>query len=213
MKRNILDIWQLTAEELTELVENNPSLRGIMLGYVAEKKFHDLFLNHPEISSAGKADDHDRTQKGDRYIIYKGVDVVIEVKSLQSNTVKQLEDGSWQGKTQVDASDKRTVILPNGEKLSTTCLVTGEFDLLAVNLFAFEDRWRFVFAKNKDLPRSKWKGYTEKQRKYLLATLMEVTWPPQPPFYEDPFPLLDEIVRERARKRSFPRGSFTKTRK
>jgi hypothetical protein len=213
MKRSILDKWNLTADELTELVEDNPSLRGIMLGYVAEKKFHDLFLSHPEISSVGKSDDHDRSRKGDRYVIYKGVDVVIEVKSLQSNTVKRQEDGGWRGKVQVDASDRRTVILPNGERVTTTCLVAGEFDLLAVNLFAFEDRWRFASAKNKDLPRSRWKGYTEKQRKYLLATLVEVTWPPRPPFHEAPFSLLDEIVRERARKGSFPRGSFTKTRK
>lgn len=200
MGKTILDKWQITTDELTEIVEKNPSLRGVMLGYVAEKKFQDMFLFHPGISGVGKADDHDRTRKGDRYIKYKGLDVVIEVKSLQTNTVRRLQDGTWYGKTQVDASDKRKVALPTGEVLNTTCLVAGEFDLLAVNLFAFEQKWRFVFAKNSDLPRSKWKGYKARQRKYLLATLVEVSWPPNPPFYEDPFPLLDEIVRERAVK-------------
>lgn len=200
MKKTILDKWQITAQELTSLVEKNPSLRGVMLGYVAEKKFQDMFLGHPGISEVGKADDHDRSKKGDRHILYKGADVVIEVKSLQTNTVRRLEDGTWYGKSQVDASDKRAVRLPSGKVLNTTCLVTGEFDLLAVNLFAFEEKWRFIFAKNDDLPRSTWRGYSPAQRKCLLSTLIEVTWPPKPPFYEDPFPLLDEIVRERQRK-------------
>lgn len=200
MQKTILDKWQITAQELTSLVENNPSLRGVLLGYVAEKKFQDMFLGHVGISKVGKADDHDRSKKGDRHIVYKGVDIVIEVKSLQTNTVRRLDDGTWHGKAQVDASDKRSVHLPNGEVLSTTCLVTGEFDLLAVNLFAFEEKWRFVFAKNDDLPRSMWKGYTPEQRKYLLATLVEVTWPPKPPFYEDLFSLLDNFARGRKRR-------------
>ncbi len=200
MQKTILDKWQITAQELTSLVENNPSLRGVLLGYVAEKKFQDMFLGHMGISKVGKADDHDRSKKGDRHIVYKGVDIVIEVKSLQTNTVRRLDDGTWYGKAQVDASDKRPVHLPNGEVLNTTCLVTGEFDLLAVNLFAFEEKWRFVFAKNDDLPRSMWKGYTPEQRKYLLATLVKITWPPKPPFYDDPFSLLDNFVRGRKRK-------------
>lgn len=200
MQKTILAKWQITAQELTSLVESNPSLRGVLLGYVAEKKFQDMFLGHRGISKVGKADDHDRSKKGDRHIVYKGVDIVIEVKSLQTNTVRRLADGTWYGKAQVDASDKRPVRLPNGEVLSTTCLVTGEFDLLAVNLFAFEEKWRFVFAKNDDLPRSMWKGYTPEQRKYLLATLVKITWPPKPPFYDDPFSLLDNFVRGRERK-------------
>ncbi len=159
-----------------------------------------MFLHNPEISDIRKSDDHDRTKKGDRHILYKGVDVVIEVKSLQTNIVKKLEDGTWSGKAQVDASDKRPVRLPTGKVLNTTCLLVSEFDVLAVNLFAFEEKWCFAFAKNNDLPRSRWKGYSPQQRKYLLATLVDVTWPPKPPFYEDPFPLLEDVVRERIRK-------------
>ena len=43
-----------------------------MLGYVAEKKFHDSFLDHPEITEKSKDDDHNRKKKGDRRIIYRG---------------------------------------------------------------------------------------------------------------------------------------------
>jgi hypothetical protein len=196
MSETILDKWKITAEELSQIVQDNPSLRGMLLGYVAEKKFEEMFLGGPGISEVGKADDHDRTKKGDRYVTYNGEQFIFEVKSLQTSTVKQLEDGTWCGKAQVDASDRRSVTLPNKERIETTCLKVGEFDVLAVNLFAFENRWIFAFAKNKDLPRSKWRGYTVKQRKYLLATTVEVTWPPRPPFYEDPFPLLDELLSE-----------------
>lgn len=212
-QQTILDKWQVSPQELTDLVHDNPSLRGVLLGYIAEKKLRDIFLGYPQISELGKADDHDRKKKGDCYLKYKDQEIVVEVKSLQTNTKEKTPDGSWRGKTQVDASDKRPVLLPNGETISTTCLVTGEFDLLAVNLFAFEEKWRFVFAKNDDLPRSNWKGYTPKQRKYLLATLMEVTWPPKPPFYQEPFPLLDAIARERTRKGLARPGSLTKTKK
>lgn len=42
----ILEKWQITAEELTKIVEDNPSLRGFMFGYVSANKQH---LTHVEI--------------------------------------------------------------------------------------------------------------------------------------------------------------------
>ncbi len=101
------------------------------------------------------------------------------------------------GKAQVDASDRREVILPDGSTVTTTCLLKGEFDILAVNVFAFEDTWRFVFAKNSDLPTSSYRNYTEYQRRHLLATLVEVHWPPKPPFSEEPFTLMNEVIQNR----------------
>lgn len=128
----------------------------------------------------------------------------VEVKSLQTATIKEA-DGVLSARFQCDASDRRLVTLPNGEQIQTTCLVVGEFDLVAVNLFAFQDVWRFVFARNKDLPRSRYPKYSPEARQYLLASLMTVTWPPAPPFYAEPFALLDEIVRERPSEPPLPR--------
>ncbi len=193
-KQSILTRWGITEQELTELVEQNPSLRGILLGYVAEKKFHDSFLNHPAISEATKDDDHDRRKKGDRRIIYKAKSLIIEVKSLQTNSVIHLGTDSWKGKTQVDASDSRVVILPDGSALKTTCLLRGEFDLLAVNCFAFGETWRFAFALNEDLPQNTYKKYTEYQRAHLLPSLISIEWPLRPPFTENHFELLDRLV-------------------
>lgn len=76
----------------------------------------------------------------------------------------------------------------------TTEPLKGEFDLLAVNCFAFGEGWKFAFAKNADLPTSTYKKYTEEQRKQLIASLVPVTWPPKPPFSDDPFHLLDEMI-------------------
>jgi len=192
----LLDLWKFTADDLTHLANDNPSLRGILLGYLAELKLEQLLTANPDVTSCTKYDDHDRKKKGDRVVTYKGRDYTAEVKSLQTNSIRVVANRRV-GKVQVDASDRRQVTLPGGSKVNTTCLLTGEFDMLTVNLFAFEQDWRFIFARNSDLPRSTFKKYTAKQRKHLLATLVEVSWPPEPPFYDDPFRVLDEIARGR----------------
>jgi hypothetical protein len=89
------------------------------------------------------------------------------------------------------------VTLSDGSKLDTTCLLCGEFDLLAVNLFQFRQEWDFAFVLNRDLPRSRSKKYTEFQREQLLATSVRVTWPIETPFVLNPFDLLDILVTER----------------
>ena len=192
---SILKRWGITELELTELVDQNPSLRGILIGYIAEKKFHDNFLGHPDITEKQKDDDHDRKKKGDRRIIYKGQTFLVEVKSLQTNSVRSLGGDCWIGKAQVDASDRRLIALPDGTTLSTTCLLRGEFDLLAVNCFAFGEQWRFAFALNSELPVNMFRGYSEYQRTCLLPSLITVQWPPLPPFSDNPFELLDKSNR------------------
>lgn len=193
VRETILDRWDVTAEDLTALVDRNPSLRGMMLGYLAELKLERLWLDTPGVSHVLKPDDHDRRRKGDRVVRYKGKTFVFESKSLQTNTVSKTDEG-WIGKAQVDASDKRLVELPNGSSLTTTCLRRGEFDVLAVNVFEFSKQWRFVFAKNQDLPTSSYRAYSAYERSQLLATLVTVCWPPKPPFRKEPFTLMDELL-------------------
>ena len=193
MTDSILKRWDITVEELTQVVDQNPSLRGMLLGYLAELKLEKLWLRRGGISNASKHDDHDRKKKGDRIVTYKGKKFIFESKSLQTNMIEKTDEG-WTGKVQVDASDRREVMLPDGTKVNTTCLLRNEFHILAVNVFAFEDKWRFVFAKNTDLPSSKYKRYTEYQQSQLLATLVTVHWPPKPPFHEEPFTLMNEML-------------------
>lgn len=192
-RNNILNRWGLTVDELTEIVDANPSMRGLMLGYVAEYKLVKMFFGDPRIAGLMKDDDHDRKNKGDVRFTYRGRTFRIECKSLQSNTIRKTEAG-FTATFQCDASDRRPVTLSDGSSVNTTSLRTGEFDLLAINLFAFEEKWRFAFALNKDLPRSTYKKYSVSQRNELLASSMKITWPLNPPFAENPFELLDLLL-------------------
>ena len=49
----ILDEWDITAEQLTEMLDANPSLRGMLLGYAAEIKGGVQYqLQHLSVNSA-----------------------------------------------------------------------------------------------------------------------------------------------------------------
>ena len=86
--------------------------------------------------------------------------------------------------------------LSSGKKLNTTLLKRGEFDILAVNCFGFGGKWKFLFAKNIDLPSSTFKKYEESDRNELIASLITVEFPVKPPFYENLKDLLDLMIEE-----------------
>lgn len=195
---NILKRWNITIKEFTELVDNNGSLRGMMLGYVAEPMLKKMFFEKGSLAQyIGKHDDHHRMLKGDLRVKYKGEEFDFEVKSLQTAKNK-LVDKSWTGGTQVDASDCRLIDLPDGSKLKTTNLIYNEFDILAVNIFTFKNKWKFLFIKNKDLPHSRYSKYNEQQKKSLIATFVKVTYPlpKESIFSEDPYQIMDELIEE-----------------
>ncbi len=232
MPRSVLDIFDVSLEFLTHVVMDNPSLRGMVLGYIAEAKLRETLMGHGRATAFRKDDDHDRKRKGDLVVTYEGFEFKIEVKSLQTNTVEMLTDnGEWvrkiikqkgrgqgnaayiplwerlrdhaeyRGQFQCDASDRRLVTLPDGSKLETTSLLFGEFDILAASVFAFREKWDFGFALNRNLPVSKNPRYSSYQRQQLIASLIPITWPLQPPFVSDVYQLLDQLVaNEQARQ-------------
>lgn len=194
---NILEEWGVSSEQLSEIVAQNPSLRGMLFGYVAEIKLREIIASFPGVTYMTKFDDHDRKKKGDLYVIYRDRAFDIESKSLQTALVKRDEKTErWVGKAQVDASDRRLLTLPDGSTMNTTLLLRDEFDVLAVNCYAFDQKWHFAFAKNSDLPTSSFKKYTQVQRENVIASLISVTWPPEPPFRADLSTLLAEMVAE-----------------
>lgn len=192
-QESILKKWQLTEYELTEIIRQNPSMRGLMLGYIAEYKLRKMHFMDSHFENIHKGDDHNRKHKGDITFMYKGRQFKVECKSLQTHTIKKMETG-YSAKYQCDASDRRSIVLKDGSKIETTCLQIDEFDIIAVNLFAFEDKWKFAFALNKDLPRSTYKKYSPNAQKQLLATLMPVSWPLKSPYIESPIPLLERLL-------------------
>jgi len=86
--QTIMDEWEVTANELTILLAENPSLRGMLLGYVAELKLRKIIANFPGVKYMKKFDDHDRKKKGDLHIIYHHRAFSIESKSLQKTQSK-----------------------------------------------------------------------------------------------------------------------------
>jgi hypothetical protein len=93
-RRTILDMFGVTLEYLTEVVRGNPSLRGVIIGYIAERKLWDWFASDGRVTSIRKDDDHDRASKGDLVVTYQGFDFRIEVKSLQTNSIRIFDEGS-----------------------------------------------------------------------------------------------------------------------
>jgi hypothetical protein len=190
-KDSILKKWQITEAELTDIISRNPSMRGLMLGYIAEYKLQKMHFAARCFGDVRKKDDHDRRHKGDLVITYKGKEFKVECKSLQTNSVHRTEHG-FEGKYQCDASDRRRITIGR-KSVETTCLLVGDFDIIAVNLFAFENEWRFAFALNDDLPRSRYAKYPPAIQRQLLATLMPIAWPLRPPYIESPIPLLERL--------------------
>ncbi len=172
---NILYRWGLTVEELTYIVDANPSMRGLMLGYVAEYKLRKIHFEDSRISALIKDDDHDRKSKGDIRFNYRGKSFRVECKSLQTNLVKKTTTG-YDATFQCDASDSRVVRFSDGSEVKTTCLLVGEFDIVAVNMFALEEEWRFAFALNSDLPRSRYRKYSELQQRELIASSIKISY-------------------------------------
>ncbi len=193
---DLLTTWGITPQELAEIVAENPSMRGLMFGFVAEYKLKKMWLLRSEITNLTRPRSHDRKAKCDFRFDYRGQDFRLEVKCLDTPKVRQTEEG-YRATFQCNASDTTEVILPNGKRVVTNCLAVGGFDLLAVCLFAFGNTWRFAFARNHDLPRTTWQGYTRSQQQYLLKSAMKITWPLAAPFADEPFGLLDRLVAER----------------
>lgn len=210
-KDNLFENLDITLEELEDMNENNGSLRGVIVGYLAEKKLRQLLEQDDRITIKGKPDDHDRNIKCDLIVEYKGREFRFESKSLQSTLIKPSKNPKYvyTAKVQCDASDCRAITLPNGETVETTCLQYGDFDILAVNMYMFNHEWEFAFTLNEDIPHSDFKGGRKKKNgtitpiisddslQYLMKTTVDITYPIDTPFVSDPIVLLDELIKRR----------------
>lgn len=109
-QRTILEMFGVTLEYLTEVVSANLSLRGILIGYIAERRLWDWFASDGRVTSIRKDDDHDRAQKGDLVVAYKEFDLRIEVKSLQTNSIEifDRDAGKWLKKVVQEPSTKQS---------------------------------------------------------------------------------------------------------
>lgn len=178
-------------EYVIQALRERPSVRGMVYGSLAEIQLaHWLDRNGVPLDSHEVDDDHAKT-KSDRTIPYKGKRYTIQVKSMQTNQIREPSPGRFTARVQCDGSDRREVTLPNGHKLETTNYVVGEFMVLATPLHAFTGEWDFAFRLNSTLERTTFKKYREEDRQFLLKTLVGIGWPLEPPWTTDLFGLLD----------------------
>lgn len=178
-------IDSISKEELVSLIKEHPCVRGMISGYISEMKFRQFVTDHSDICYCYKPRDHDRTEnKADLVCDYKNKTISIQVKSIQTNSIKY-KDGAYRASVQNDASDKRQITLPNNDTILTTNYQIGEYDILAVPLFIFTNQWNFAYKLNKNCRKSKSRKYTEEQKQYLLATTEVISYPLTDDWTED----------------------------
>lgn len=198
-ERVLTIIDAVPAEDLVASIKRAPSLRGMILGYIAEEMFEKhLPQRYPVIQSnqIQKHDDHDRElNKSDRTVTYNGRMYRIQLKSIQTNSIcRNALTKLLQADVQNDASDARTIMLPNGSTVITTCYACGDYDVLAVPLFPFTGDWNFAYKRNRDCRICNSKKYSEDDAKYLLATTEKITWPLSDDWHTNLLPLLDDSI-------------------
>jgi hypothetical protein len=202
--------WQLDIEEFNRIIDQNSNALSAIYGYVAEERLREASLEEDSrVENIRSPEDQDSADKGDWAFEYRGEPMKIEVKSLQTHTIEavdteQTQPGEATDETQWKAgfhlkgtSDQRTIEY-EGEEYSTTLMNVekSDVDVMAVNLYRIEDKWRFAFLRVDDLPRSKG-NYPDGLRKQLAKSQIRLTIPLEQPFTEDLYGLMDQILQER----------------
>lgn len=150
--RTVSILSAFTQEEVEQVIQDNPSLRGYLQGYLAEVALKKLLLQIPGVTSVTKIPDQ-ADQKGDFMVTYHGVDISIESKSIGTNSVKEdVLNDTWQGTVHIKNTDKRDIEIEGVGIIRTSSLCKGQFDILAVSCYAVSGNWDFVYMENEYLP-------------------------------------------------------------
>jgi hypothetical protein len=203
--------WQLSPDEFNRIIDKNSNALSAIYGYVAEERLREMFLEDDDrVKLLRSPEDQDDDDKGDWAFQWRGEPMKIEVKSLQTHTIEEV-DTSQETLTEGEGepvsyragfhlkgtSDQRTVE-HEGEEYETTLMNVekSDVDIMAVNLYKLKDEWDFAFIKVKDLPRSRG-NYPDGLKQQLAKSLIRLTVPLEEPFTTDIYGLMDEVLEER----------------
>jgi len=203
--------WQLSPDEFNRIIDKNSNALSAIYGYVAEERLREMFLEDDDrVKLLRSPEDQDDDDKGDWAFQWRGEPMKIEVKSLQTHTIEEV-DTSQETLTEGEGepvryragfhlkgtSDQRTV-KHEGEEYETTLMNVekSDVDIMAVNLYKLKDEWDFAFIKVKDLPRSRG-NYPDGLKQQLAKSLIRLTVPLEEPFTTDIYGLMDEVLEER----------------
>lgn len=150
--KNMSILSGFSKEEIEDVITENPSLRGYLQGYLAEVSLKKKLLSIEHVTEVTKIPDQ-APEKGDLKVIYKGIPITIEVKSLLTKSVKAdvLHD-TWQGTVGIRNSDSREIDVEGLGTIKATNLLRGEFDVLAISCYAVSGEWDFVYMENEFIP-------------------------------------------------------------
>jgi len=199
--------WKLDPEEFNRIIHDNSNALSAIFGYVAEERMREMYLeDNPHVDDIRTPEDQDEEDKGDWSFEYKGESMKIEVKSLQSRTVPDVDENQATlaeegGEIEVGfhlkgSSDPREVEY-EGETYSTVLMNVedSDIDIMAVNLYKMKDEWDFAFVRVTDLPRSKG-DYPEGLKQKLSKSQPKFKIPLEDPYTDALDELMDEILEE-----------------
>lgn len=180
--------------DIQALMEENPSLRGYVQGYLAELMLKRQLLQEGIVAKIDKIPDRD-SQKGDLLVEYKGQLITIEVKSLATASVKEdVLNDTWEGFVLVKNTDKKEIEVEGIGTICATNLVKGQFDILAVCCFAVTGQWDFVFIENRFLPEAD-------ELPGIIKTRFAINPSLTPGLTHDPSKVLESIYRQKQASR------------
>lgn len=181
----------VTLEEISSLLQENPSLRGYVQGFLCERRLTQWLRTLDGIELVSKIPDHSPV-KGDLLVTYKGESLKVEVKSLASDSVRyDVFNDTWQGKVRTKATDKRDVELEGVGTVRTSCLVKGQFDVLAISCMAVDGQWTYMFMDASFLPETANPG--------LIQTSFTLNPATTPGAQADPLKAFDSVLARRAK--------------
>lgn len=173
-----------SASVLSSILNNNPSARGFLQGYIAEEYLMTYLRNLPGISDVSKIPDR-HSKRGDIAFNYESRHYTVEVKSLKSNSRKEeFLDGGFSGVVGV----KKTDVAWSKAGVKGTChLSPGEFDILAISTYNVTGNWGFYFLASEFIPRTE--GDPSK-----IKTSFRVNALTTPCLYQDIFKVIEKVT-------------------
>jgi hypothetical protein len=182
----------VTLEEIADLFRENSSLRGYCQGFVSERRLAQWLRTFPEIESVEKIPDQSE-EKGDLRVVYKGEILRIELKSIATDSVRHdVLNDTWQGKVRTKATDRRDIEIDGVGVIRTSCLIKGEFDILAISTLPVDGQWTYMFMDAAFLPETANPG--------LIQTSFTLNPLTTPGVQADPLKVFDSILAKKRAK-------------
>lgn len=175
-----------------------------LLGGASEFAFQEQYLeNHPDITDVCAQGDHCKSEKGDYRFRYKGhwiklptfEDLTVEVKCARKiKPLKTKPIYPFRSAVNISHRDKTKILMPDGTTEETNVIFADEYDILAVDFWHAFGQHVFIFARLIDLPKEI-DGIEIRSK--VIKSNVHVSWPPEHPFTDDFYGLLDQILTEK----------------